>query len=679
MTHSRSGQICAASWLNPMGGLSLVLALSVGAVVAMPASATAKPAAASSKAAIYTFAFKEADISLVAEEVLGRGLGVTYLVDPDVTGKMSFRIDQRLTPSQLLEAFEAALSANEVVIVRQGETLVLKPQSKAKEGAPLRGPGETVHRSGYEVVAVPLSYASASEVSKALEAISPGKMVLYANDKTGLILIGGSGQELTSALQSIKLFDQNGLADNKIRWFELTKAPASTVFEDLRKVLDASGVGGVSIVPLKRLNGLFVFARTSEALDQTAQWVERLDVASKEQSASLWTYHARNVAAEDLAQTLGGLLGDTGSATSQGPQNGQTPSPLRSSTGGLATGLAGTGGAGGSNLSTSSGFGSGVTPSQTSAVRGVSGTLSGTPDGSPVKVSIDRSSNTLLISASAADWLAIQKMLDEIDHAPAQILIEASILEVTLTKDFKFGVDWSVLGGNGRFKASNLTQGATSVSAKAPGFAITYVDSSIQAAINSLDSQTAVEVISAPKIIALDNHSATLQVGDQVPIITQSQQSTATSTAPLVNSVDYRNTGVIMSVTPRVTGEDKISLTISQEVSSVSQTTSSGINSPTIQQRRFDSALILNNGGVIALGGLISSSKTTGQSGFPVLQRVPGVGALFRGKSNSDQRTELIILLSAKIIRSSDDASRVMSDLLADMSEVKIRGLERRH
>jgi len=269
-------------------------------------------------------------------------------------------------------------------------------------------------------------------------------------------------------------------------------------------------------------------------------------------------------------------------------------------------------------------------------------------------------------------------MLDELDHSPAQILIEASILEVTLTKDFRFGVDWSVLGAGTRLNVSDLTNGASAVAGKSPGFSVTYLDKSVKAAINTLDSRTGVEVISAPKIIALDNHTATLEVGDQVPIITQSQQSTATSTAPLVNSVDYRNTGVIMSVTPRITGDDKISLTISQEVSSVSQTTSSGINSPTIQQRRFDSALILTNGGVVALGGLISSSRNTGQNGIPVLNNIPGVGALFRGRSTSDQRTELIILLSAKILHDQADADRAMTDLLADMSEVKIRGLVKR-
>jgi len=114
-------------------------------------------------------------------------------------------------------------------------------------------------------------------------------------------------------MDSIKLFDQNGLEDSKIGWFELDHAPAQTVADDLKRVLDAAGVSGVSIVPLKRLNGIFVFARTSDAVEQTAKWVQKLDTASREKSASLWTYHPRNVSAEDLAQTIGGLISEGGS------------------------------------------------------------------------------------------------------------------------------------------------------------------------------------------------------------------------------------------------------------------------------------------------------------------------------------------------------------------------------
>jgi general secretion pathway protein D len=204
---------------------------------------------------------------------------------------------------------------------------------------------------------------------------------------------------------------------------------------------------------------------------------------------------------------------------------------------------------------------------------------------------------------------------------------------------------------------------------------VTFIDKDIKAAINALGSKTTVEVVSAPKIMALDNHPARLEVGDQVPIIVQTQQSTTSANAALVNSVDYRNTGVILNVTPRIAGDDRIALSITQEVSSVAPTTTSGIDSPTIQQRKFDSALLLADGGTVALGGLISSTRTKGGAGVPYLQKIPFAGALFDRHTDSLQKTELIILLSAKIIRDQAASSRVMADLLADMNDASMRGL----
>lgn len=255
------------TWLH---AVALGLVLVVGSLgPGLPTYA----ATSSAKAADYLFAFKDAELSQVAEQILGRTLGVNYLVDPSLNVRLSFRIEQRLTQPQLIEAFEAVLAANDIAMVREGDTLMLKPRGKAKVGAPLRVPGEAPHRAGYEVVAVPLNFASAAEVAKALESIAPPNTVLYANDKTGLLLLGGSGAELQSALQSVKVFDQDGLAESKIRWFEIREAPVTTVADDLKRLLDGASVQGVSIIPLKRLNGLFVFARSEEALKQVEKWI----------------------------------------------------------------------------------------------------------------------------------------------------------------------------------------------------------------------------------------------------------------------------------------------------------------------------------------------------------------------------------------------------------------------
>ncbi|MGA0601544.1 type II secretion system secretin GspD [Caulobacter sp. KR2-114] len=625
---------------------------------------------ASSSAQSYTFAFQDADVTQVAEAILGQALGVTYSVDPSVTGKMTFRIDRRLTREQLLEAFEAVLNTNNIAMVRQGDALFLTPRDKAKGAAPMRTLAEGVHHAGYETLAVPLSYATPSEVAKALGSISTTNLVVYVDDKAGLLVLGGTGEELEAAVKTIHVFDHSGLESAKIRWFELSQAPAQTVADELDKVLQASGAGNVTVVPLRRLNGVFVFARTPQALDQVADWVGKLDVPAKEQASTLYVYHPKNASAEKLAQALGTFLGLQG-ASSQGGASAPLSSSASPSIPGPPIGAVNSG-----PLAQMTSMTAATAPAPVSSGSSSPISMSGSStDGETLKIGVDRESNSLLVQASAGRWMQIQKILDEIDKAPPQVLIEASIVEVTLTNDFRFGIDWSSLSSGGKLQVASIESNAGTVGPQFPGFSVTFLDKNIMAALNTLGSKSAVEVVSAPKIVALDNHTAKLQVGDQVPVVTQSSQATTAPNSPIVSSVDYRSTGVILSVTPRVTGDDRIFLDITQEVSAVSNTTTSGIDSPTISQRHLESSLIMNNGAVVALGGLISTGHTVSDSGVPYLKDTPVVGNLFKSSKKNGNRTELIVLLTASILKDQASTNQVMTRLEADMREIEARGL----
>ena len=632
-----SKRIAARSWLQLLcRGLAFGAVLGTCALTATPTFALAEPTARPDD---YTFAFQNADIAVVTQEILGQ-LGVRYTVDPGVSGKISFRIDQRLTKPQLLAAFEAALAANGVALVRDGDQLIVTPQAKAKTTAGVRVARDTSVGAGYEVVAVPLSYVQPSEAAKALEAITAADTVIYSNDKLGLLLLGGSGSTLKAALETLKVFDQSAFVDAKIRWFELSKASAVTVANELDRIVQGAGLAGVSVVPLKRLNGLIVFGRSATALDEISGWVKRLDTTGSEVGATLWVYHPRNTSAEALARTLNSVLGTQ--ITNE--QIASTPSAAPGAPSLGATVVAAT--------STQSTFGAGE---------------------DQVRVGVDKETNTLIVFAPSARWLQMQRILDEVDRPPGQILIEASILEVTLSRDFEFGVDWSVLSD--KVGVSSVYNDTGRVAASYPGFNVTFLSNDIQVAVKALGSRTAVEVMSAPKIIALDNHTARLQVGDQVPVIVQSSRSTVTADSALISTVDYRSTGVILTVAPRISGDDQIVLDVTQEVSSVAKTVTSGIDSPTIQQRRFESTLVLRNGGVVALGGLISTSHTVSKTGVPGVRDIPVLGALFSSSDKNQRRTELIILLKATIIRDQLATSRAMTDLMADMKELRARGL----
>jgi len=632
-------------------------ALSIGAAallclapLAAPSTAFARAPAA--RAESYTFAFRDAEIASVVEAVLGDDLGLTYVIDPAVTGKMSFRIDRRLTQAQLFEAIEAALAANDVALVREGDTVRVTSRAKAKGAGGIRTTTDGARRAGYDTVAVPLSYASPSEVGKALEAMGAGGAVIYANDKQGLLVLGGIGSELDAALDTVKVFDRSAFEGSRIRWFELSQATATAVGGDLERMLQAGGVSSVTVVPLKRLNGLIVFARSNSVLDEVARWVVRLDVAPRETAQSLFVYRPRSASAEDLAASLGSVLGGrgavgdrslTGASAASTTTTGQTDRAVASdagvSSGGASIGLRGDGGE------------------------------------DDVRIGVNKATNSLIIFASPGRWVQLQRILDEIDRPASQVLIEASILEVRLSDDFKFGVDWSFLSSDGRLGVNSVYNDQGAVAPTFPGFSITYLSSDIKAAVSALGSKTNVEVVSAPKIVTLDNHLARLSVGDQVPVVTQSSQSTTSGNAALINTVDYRNTGVILNVTPRITGDRRVVLEVAQEVSSVAKTITSGIDSPTIQQRKLESTLILDDGAVVALGGLISHSRTRNDTGVPRLRHAPVIGPLFRSDDRDESRTELIVLLTARVVSDRAASDRVMGDLLGDLKELQARGL----
>ncbi|HYE47267.1 MAG TPA: type II secretion system secretin GspD [Caulobacter sp.] len=592
------------------------------------------------QSARYTYTFQDAEVSQVAGEVLGRAMGVTYVIDPAVTGRISFRIDQRMTKRQLFEAFESALAASDLVMVRQNDSLLITTRAKARASVGVSGAAQ-VSGGGYQTVTVPLTHVTPTEAAKALTALGPANVVLLADDKAGTVVLGGSPRELEAAMQTLKTLDNSNMRGAKVRWFPLANASARTLAAELNQVLRASGVAA-NIVPMPRLNGLYAFANTDGALEEAARWVERLDRAAEPEIGRLWVYHPRNVTAENLGRTLNGIFG-SGDAPPDDPPEAPEPRP---------------------------GGDRGLPPPGPSIPSGRSDRSD-----SQVRVSVDKESNSVVISAPPAERAQIEKVLREIDVSPGQVQVEASILEVTLNDDFRLGVDWSVLAGAGELRITSTSDSSGGVSPSYPGFSITFIDDDIRAAVDALGGRTNVEVVSTPRIVVLDNRTAKLQIGNQVPVVTETSQSNASVDAPRVVTIEYRDTGVILEVTPRISGEDRVTLNIVQEVSSVARTTTSGIDSPTIQQRRLESSLRLRSGDTIALGGLFSTSRSDGDSGVPLLKDIPVMGTLFKSQTKENRRTELIVLITVRVLPTDGGSDGQVDAMLADLTEMKARGL----
>jgi general secretion pathway protein D len=274
----------------------------------------------------------------------------------------------------------------------------------------------------------------------------------------------------------------------------------------------------------------------------------------------------------------------------------------------------------------------------------------------------------LVIFAQPRVYRMIQETLQQMDVEPLQVLIEATIAEVTLGNDLQYGLQYFFHAHENKFIFGSTSTPITGagIAGVFPGFNYILGSANANVVLNLLSSITNVHVVSAPELLVLDDQTASLLVGNQIPIPTAQIQSTVTSGAPLVSTIQYVDTGVILKVTPRVNANGQITLDIGQEVSAVSnasQTAATNSLGPTITQRRIQSTITVKDGETVALGGLIQDTNSLGKTGLPILSDAPVVGPLFRSTDRSVQRTELLVLLSPRVLHDATDARAATDEL----------------
>jgi general secretion pathway protein D len=279
-----------------------------------------------------------------------------------------------------------------------------------------------------------------------------------------------------------------------------------------------------------------------------------------------------------------------------------------------------------------------------------------------VNITADESNNALVILATVQEYSAIQAALSQLDIAPLQVFLEAAIAEVSLNDDLRYGVQYFF--NRGKHQAVLSSGRSPLIGASFPGLAYVFSEGTdIRVVLDALATITDVKVVSSPKLLVLNNQTATLQVGDRVPIVTQQATSIVTTDAPIVNSVQYEDTGVILKVTPRVNGGGMVMMDVSQEVSDVTATTTSAIDSPTIQQRKLSSSVAVQDGETVVLGGLISEGTTRSKAGIPLLQSIPALGNLFRVTGKEASRTELLVFITPHVVDNAEKAREVANEL----------------
>ncbi len=664
-----------------------------------------------------TLDFADTDIRAVVQQILGRILKVDYAIDPAVHGTVTFKTARPLAHAAVLPTLEALLGQNGAILVRSNDLYRVVPAAAGQAGPALGG----VASAGTEVV--PLRYTSAVDLAKVLTPVvgqgnagqgngapgAAGQAVtrIVPDPVHNAILVTGDSAARATIQSLIRSFDVDALAGRSYALFPVPSAEEPRrVAAQLREVFQTEGDGGlagvVRIIPMDAADAVLVVAPEPRFIDDARRLFRLLD-KTRETTARNWhVYYVQNGESADLANVLQQAF-TPNSVTEHGGSNaqglgsiapGQSLAQMNSGSGTGSTG--GTTGSGGSGSGLTGGSPGGTTTSGSGPAGGSGGTAGGTVSAAAtqslsaggetggeagaesrdqIRIIANHVNNAVLIYATPEEQGTIEAMLRKIDILPLQVRIDAAIAEVTLNDELKYGTQFYLKNGGVNGLLSNVA-GATpsTLAGSLPGFVLNAGKlGSAQLVLSALSDVTNVRVLSSPQIMVLDNQPARLLVGNLVPYQTQSAQSTVTAGAPIVASINYRETGVILDVVPRVNKGGLVTLDLSQEVSQVQSSASvGGIESPTFTDRAVRSRIVVQDGQTVGLAGLISDTDSQENSGLPFLKDIPGLGSLFSTQTNNRTRIELVVLITPHVIEDQRAARALTEDMRRNLRDAAL-------
>lgn len=682
-----------------------------------------------------SYKFEDAPIVDVIHVFMREVLKVDYVLHQPLTGSVTLATRGPVSADDALALLEGALQANGLAMARdtRGVYHVGKPENLKAVAGNIRQAGKDPLPPGYGAVVIPLQYIGAGEMATILRPMSPGDAIVRVDSVRNLLVMVGSRNQAEGWLDVVRTFDVDLLKGMSVGLFPLKYASIREVEAALRLVSGGGQAGGAAggsaarqggagsvlpaasggaaggaassgsaqsapllaesnplfgalrILPVERLNSILVVTPRAAYLEEAQRWIEKLDQPSDNGGeAQLYIYRVQNGNARHLSGVLGGLFGTaqagSNSATGVAPGLGSVVGASQAPYGGGAAGALGSGYGIGFGSAASNGFGS-------SLGRGVQGNtfpqqnrLNQTgPSQAPaaaqlgnMRVIADDLNNSLLIWGTKAEFEKIESTLKRLDLPPTQVLIEASIVEVTLNDELSYGLQWAFSGGTGggyqgtgQLGAGGFKQPTGSLAdTAAKGFSYSLVNSAgqIRVALSALAAKTNVKMISNPSLMVLDNHTATMSVGDQVPVVSATID-TSTAGTSTTNTFQYKDTGVSLAVTPSVNSGNIVAMQIDQTVTDVVQDAASSTTQPRFLQRQIGSKVAVRSGESIVLGGLIKNNQTTSKNGVPLLQDLPLVGNLFAQNRTNGVRTELLVIITPRVVRTDVDIREVSEDL----------------
>jgi len=608
----------------------------------------------------------DADIREVVRLVLEDGLNANYVIDPAVTGSTTIRTSRPVPAGEILPLLSSVLQANGAALVEKEGVYHVLPQGQAAVagGNPntrlsLRAGGV---RSG--ALLAPLRYAKAGRLSELLQPFIAGNGSVQVDAERNTLLITGSADQIATMNDLIDLFDVDWIAGRSIGFYPLERVQPSDLALELEQIFSTGEEARASgeplrFLPIDRLRAMLVIANEPAMLTRVESWIDRLDKIGDGDEDQIFVYAVQNGRASDLAAVLGELFEVESTAIGPDPLLAPELEPIELRSSLLSEDSDSDRDEDDDRFAADRDFGSARDRRSEFAAFDPRNLTEG-PEDVATKIVADEANNSLLIRAKPRDYRKIESAIRELDRPPLQVLLEATIAEVTLRDELSYGIQWFFNTGRTDF---TLSETDATIAPFFPGFSGILTSGDVEVVIDALETVSDVNIVSSPQVLVLDNQTAQLEVGDEVPIITRQSESVEDVDAPIVSTVEQRQTGVILNVTPRVNASGLVVLDIRQEVSDVVATTTSGIDSPTISQRRIGTTVAVDSEQTVALGGLIEEDVDEIRSGIPYLSTLPYIGWLFGSTTTSSERTELLVLITPKVLADTKAAVVATSEL----------------
>ena len=614
------------------------------------------------------FNFDNADLYEVIR-VMAEILKINYIVDPKVRGVVNIHTVGQIPSEDVFPIFQSILRLNGATAVKKGNVYEIVPFGDAKKSyvpfSTTRDPAKLAAEERYTTQIIILRYIPAAEASKLIKPFLSDGADIIEHPPHNILIINDLASNVRKSLDMINLFDVDLFVDMKIRIYPVLNADVTEIAKEMERIFASfevstkSGRGvGITFTPVARINSLLVISSIPHIFEKVEAWLRELDKTPSEGTKlSVFVYYVQNAKAKDLADVLKQIFVATKEKRPEFRERVVTPEPAQRS----------------------------VRPTTPAPSAPPKEEAAAVPEGE-INIVVDESNNALVIRAFQRDYRSILETIKKLDIYPKQVLIETMLAEITLDDTTEFGLEWSrwlsskppntqEVSVQGKPPLDPFSLAAVSLPQVGIKYSIVDLGGKIAASIKASAVRGRVNVISSPNIIASNNKEAKIQIGTSQPILTSTYTTTATASTNVVEgSIEYKDIGIIVTLTPRISDGGLITLEISIEDSGVSETTLGTLeNIPVFTKKTAKTILSVLEGQMIVIGGLISNEKRVLKTGIPLLSRIPLLGALFGTQRYTGLKTELVFLMTPHII-----TDHMQSDTVTREFREKVEGIKKK-